>query len=474
MVKSGIIHTSADTKANRRALLLTYHFPPGNAVGAMRWEKFSRYFSEHDWAIDVIADHPNVVSAEGKERLASLPPGVRVYGVPTTPITSERLINTLWGLKNRLRAPAAGHDPGTTQTQQPVRATSLPREEIRWRLGSLHSWKSAYVAWGDYANGMRWARDVMRTARREFVTGTHSVVISCGPPHLVHEAARRIAKRTGIPFVMDMRDPWSLVQRLPITFANPLWYRYAKKYEQRVIATASMVVANTDKQRSALARLYPEAANKIITVMNGYDDEPLPEGKRQDRFTALYAGTIYLDRDPRPLFDAASKLVAEMRVRPEDFQVLFVGDVATYGGVSTRQLASEAGIGEFFDVKPRMPREEVYGLMAGAHLLVLLPQDSDMAVPAKLYEYCRFDSSVLALAKQGSSVEAVLRGSGASVVDPHDVDGMFNTLKSAYMRHLDGSNPERVHLDQKFSRGSQANVFLDALDDRLGWTPEPT
>ena len=93
---------------------------------------------------------------------------------------------------------------------------------------------------------------------------------------MVHDAARRVARTAGVPFVVDMRDPWSLVERVPEVLANPLFLSLARRYERRTFTKASLIVANTEAARDALAQVYPELSTRMIAVMNGYDDEPLP------------------------------------------------------------------------------------------------------------------------------------------------------------------------------------------------------
>src|SRR5262249_5100160 len=48
-----VVVTSEANGADR-LLLVSYHFPPDRAVGALRWRKFARYAAERGWALDVI------------------------------------------------------------------------------------------------------------------------------------------------------------------------------------------------------------------------------------------------------------------------------------------------------------------------------------------------------------------------------------------------------------------------------------
>src|SRR2546423_13559633 len=71
------------TPAGRRLLLISYVFPPTQASGSLRWQKLSHYAAEHGWSFDVITLDPSCITAPDFDRLADLPRGTRVYGVPS-------------------------------------------------------------------------------------------------------------------------------------------------------------------------------------------------------------------------------------------------------------------------------------------------------------------------------------------------------------------------------------------------------
>jgi len=102
-----------------------------------------------------------------------------------------------------------------------------------------------------------------------------------------------------------------------------------------------------------------------------------------------------------------------------------------------------------------------------ATMLVSLPQDSDLAIPSKIFEYMQFDAWLLALAKHGSATELLLRDSGADVVAPLDVDAMAALIHDRYQQYACGVRPLCIARDQRFSRRGQATILFDALDELL-------
>jgi glycosyltransferase involved in cell wall biosynthesis len=451
--------------ASRRLLLISALFPPAPDVGALRWQKMARHVAERGWELDVLMQHPDDLASPDWSRLSDLPPGTRLFGLRPPSVPLVEAVETVWrwlrALEARVspgRRDAVGGDARRTR---PSRPESIPRREIGWSLGELRGYVRAFNAWSLYAELDRWARQASAVARRIADRGAHDAVVSSGPPHAAHEAARRVSLRTGLPFVMDMRDVWGLAQRCSESIASPLLLHLAHRYERRAVAQASLVVANTEAARTAMVRVHPEAARRIVTVMNGFDEEPLPPARPEGRFVIAYAGSIYLDRDPGCLFRAARMVIDELALSPSELAVRFIG-VSDFGAPLT-EMAAAAGIADFFEFGGTCPRAQALEFLAQASMLVILPQDTDMAVPAKLFEYVRFDAWLLAVADRGSAIETVLRGTAADVVSSADVAAIAAVLRRRYEEHVAGVRPRAI-AEPRLSRRHQAALLLDAFE----------
>ena len=64
-------------------------------------------------------------------------------------------------------------------------------------------------------------------------------------------------------------------------------------------------------------------------------------------------------------------------------------------------------------------------------------------VPAKLFEYVRFDSWLLVLAEPRSATAQLFRGTTADVVAPNDVDGMADVIERRYLEFVSRPNVPR-------------------------------
>ena len=454
---------SALSGQDRRLLLISYHFPPSNTAGALRWRKLAGPAAGRGWSLDVVTLDPSPGGHGSPDGLADLPPGTRVFGVAAPVLKRDRFVSsvmrTIRGIRGRTTVKS--EPAGATKAQGATPARSPAPAGPAARPGAL---SRAYAALLDYAMHGRWSRDAAALANRLAEGTSYDAVISCGPPHMAHVAARDVAGRHGLPLVIDLRDPWRLVERLADVIDSPLWRWQAMARERRIIPHASLVVMNTEPARDAMRALYPAAAQRIIAVMNGFDDEPTPPPVRGRKFVVTYTGSIYLDRDPRPLFEAARRLVERRGLTPGDFAITFVGAVQEGKGGPTMAIARELGIEPYIELLPHRPRSELLGLLAGSAVLLSLPQDSHMAIPSKVFEYMQFDAWILALAEPHSAVARLLAGSPADVVAPGDIDRIADVLDRRLAQYRAGDYAVRLGVDRRFSRRGQAALLFDALE----------
>jgi len=464
--------------ARPRILLVSWHFPPGQSAGALRWEQLARHAARRGWELDVLTVDPAELGRRDDSRLERLPAGTRVFGVPAPEPVAARLeavLHVAWrGLRGtrgtrvgRSGSDASGATDAPDQAPDTERPASLGRSETRLRPWSPGDWRRAFFAWVETRRQAAWAAEAVRIGRELLSAETGvRLVLSCGPPHEAHEAGRRLATDGGLSFVMDLRDPWSQVQRLPEHVASPIWYGIASRHERRCVRAADLVVANTEPARDALAAEYPDAEQRIISVMNGFDEEPLRDASVREvaaggRFVLAHAGTVYLDRDPRPLFRALARLSRTRDVGPDRLGMTFFG--CTDEGV--RRIAEDEGVGAYVELVPFLSRYELARRLFACPVLVVLPQDSDMAIPSKVFEYLRYPAWVLAMAEPDSATGRVLRDTPAAVVSASNVHRLAARLADWFERFESGERPgPAARSAPQLSRRAQADRLFDRLE----------
>jgi hypothetical protein len=450
-----------------KALLISYHFPPGQAAGALRWEKLTRLGVERGWAFDVVSAHPDDLVRLDTGRAESLPTEVGLYGAHAGHSRLERLEAPLRAARAYLRR---SRETSAEPADAPVSSAGpnlIPRDEVRFEPLSRASWKRAHGALIEHGHAASWGRHARRVGRRLLASGTHELIVSCGPPHIAHETARRLARASGLSFAMDLRDPWASVDGALEYYASPLWFRIAERLEAHAVSEAALVVMNTEPARDVMRERYPERAADIIAVPNGFDDEPSPEPTHGHRFLIAYAGTVYIDRSPENLLQATQRVIDRLDLGPHDIGVELMGQMGAINGRSVEQMARDAGVEAYVRTHPPGTLAEVERFMAAAAVAVSLPQAVPQAIPSKIFDYMRFPAHLLVLATPDNAAARLLRGSSAHVVDPANVEGLARLIQQLYTDYRAGRRPEPMTQYAEFSRRHRADQLFSALDSVL-------
>ena len=472
------IHPLADVEVppGSRLLLLSYHFPPGQAAGARRWEKIVHFAKARGLGVDVFTLAPEDLPSADFDRLAGLPEGTRVFGIPSVRSPLGRVIDLaargLRALRRRRPAPSAAA-PSAGTPSSPSASTWVKRVETSWSLTSPGGLSRATQAALEFYDGASWARAAARQATAIHRSGQHVAIVSCGPPHMVHRAGAQLSKELGLPLIADLRDPWSLAERVHISVGSRLWFHLAERFESRAFEQASVIAMNTPSAAAAVRDRYPALADRIISVTNGFDRDPTPPPDQGATFVVAYAGSIYVDRSPRNLFRAVRQVATSLDLSGEDLQVELMGHRGLIDGQTIEEMIIDEQVDDFVTLHPAGTERDVAALLSRAAVLLNLPQDSHLAIPSKIYEYMVYPAWLLALAERGSATAEILSGTAADVVDPADVEGIAAMLTRCLLDYRAGKRPTPVARDETLSRAHQAGLLLDALEHSISGGLEP-
>jgi glycosyltransferase involved in cell wall biosynthesis len=352
--------------ADRKLLILTYHFPPSSAAGAHRLLGFVRHLPKFGWQCAVVA-----------------PPGL-----PWEP--SDRAL--------RERVP---DDTAVYTAQYPSGLLTKPLRKA-----------FPYAAWLP----MAWA-----ACRRALRDQRPDALLTSGPPHIIHLLGHHLRRRHGFSWVADFRDPWSAGGNSDIHGRVPAgWEAWAEK---AVLRGADRIVGNTPRAKEILASAYPGEAPKMAAITNGYDPEnfelasgrALPSESRT--VDIIHPGEIYANRDPGPFLEAISKLDPAAIPDGRSLRVRFIGRLGP-GAPQIEVLIRDFRLEGVATFSGQVSYVRSLDEMMRADILLLLDSSRRRAgVPAKLFEYVGAGRPILALAEPESDVAWVLRESGA----PHRV-----------------------------------------------------
>jgi glycosyltransferase involved in cell wall biosynthesis len=218
--------------------------------------------------------------------------------------------------------------------------------------------------------------------------------------------------------------------------------------ERIVVRWADRVVTTTDRMRNAMLARYPSLPpEKFVCIPNSIDTDGIRSTQGVEPFeklTITYAGTLYFDRTPEPLFRAVADVIATGRGSVNDIRIVLLGDCRKINGRDTEIVVREYGLDEVVQVIDRVPYPQAVEMMRKSHLLlVLAPQGHELVVPAKIYDYLGTGSVVITLAEPGATADLMHETQCGRCFSHADIAGMRDyiagLLEDRSYRHLRNS-----------------------------------
>ena len=421
-----------------RALIVSYYFPPAGGGGVQRVLKLCKHLPAFGWDVDVLApDDPKWV-AHDPGLAAEIPPATVVHRARYRGPSDERPVADVL-------AGARGLSGAVTRARIYGRRLLLPDPRVVW------------------------VPDAARAASRIVRDRSADVVLTSSPPSSAHMVGSLVARRTGVPWVADMRDSW---------LANPHRRYEARSVRvkravletmaRRTFARASAMTTVTDaiaEEARALAR--PGTPTTVISNGCDFDEFAGLEHTPSDRLRILHAGFFFGKRTPRPFLEALHRLLAD---RPELRNVIearFVGGFRT----ADREWAETLGLGGTLRIDGFLPHDRALAAMKSADaLLLLIPRSGGLGtsvLSGKLFEYLAAERPVLALVPPEGIAADLLRSTGlARIADPDDVPGIraqIEDLVEAWKGGGLGDRPLPAELRERLDRRTRASEMADVL-----------
>jgi hypothetical protein len=455
----------------KRVLMLAYFFPPSKAAGTFRTLRFVRDLPHCGWTPSIVTVRERTYLAVEVDPalVAKVPAAVVVRRTPAPPFHRwyKRTIEFAKSCR-RGRARTAGApspSPGAT-------ATAGPAGAVAKRL-SLLDWIYMLARTPDIDAG--WYLFALVRGLWAVVRERPHVLYATGGPWTTFLVARDLARWTGLPLVLDYRDPWT--HNPAVVRSGNVFEAWALRLERTVVARAQAIVANTDVLRETLVAGHGESVrDRIVVLHNSYDaaDYAGPAPERDPCFTFTYVGALYDAHSPEPLLQGVAELV---RTRPDlrrTFRVRLVGSGA--GRVAARVQA--LGLADVVEVRDPVPHAEAVRLQRAAHALLLfltVASEHSTFVPSKLYEYVAAERPILAVTR-GGALDGLLRRRGLTrwIRRPEDAAGIAADMIEVLDLHARGALPTLPATTvESFSGRAAAARLAATLDAVVAGTPFP-
>ena len=418
----------------KKVLFVTYSFPPDAEVGGKRTARFCRFLPE--FGIEPLVLTIEERFYEALDRSYTAPPGLEV--IRTGAVSNPLDIYRRWAIRRRARLPKSTPVKVTNAAARSANGTEAPSvSSLKSNL--LLALQTPDRFWGWYWHAV--ARGTRLVRERNI-----QAIVSSAQPWTSHLVARAIRRKTGVPWIADFRDAWTLD---PWWSLRSTWLDSCnKRLQAKVVHDADRVVCIADAMADDFRRRYSDAPpGKFLTITNGIEGEisppePLPPHEPRILF---HLGSLYGDRRLENLFRAVIKLIKDGDVRPGSWKLLFVGLIDDQILLRARDEIAYLQQQGMLEIRDRIPFDEGQKALRSADILLLVQGDHPYAMPAKFYEYLVTGRPILVLAKGGTLARLVEEiGVGVSVDVDHVDDIAAGLMKALRLLALTPSVYERM------------------------------
>ena len=426
----------------KKFLYIAYYFPPFPSIASMRSWKLAKYIRELGWEPVVLASESDV--------------GEWGYSLPDVDV--HRIENKLFmeGPSRKTKARLTGiYHPasGTTRTKNMPDFIYRAARSSKWALREIFAFPDDYNDWRKKA--LEYARNLVSQVKID-------LILSTSGPFSSHIVASTLSKETGIPWVADYRDLWSLNHN---SIHTSIRRAIERKYEVTVVESASAIITVSDPLSFVQKELLQM---ETMTITNGFDPEDYQEEVDSDPiFSVIYTGNVYEGKqNPSLLFEAIDRLLTNGQIERDKLEIHFYGPERR----PLVNLLKGKGIDDMVHIHDGIPFTECVRRQKAATVLLFLnwndPREKGL-FSGKLFEYLGARRPILAISRnQGSVVDKLIETTRAGVVldDPAEI---ACTLKKWYDQfYRIGSLPyEGVETEiMKYNRKNQAKQFAELFD----------
>ena len=399
----------------RRLVVITCSFPPDGYVGGLRWGGITKYLTRLGWKVAVVT-----AASPGGDDAAI---GVQVEWCPR-----------LWTLGDGyrlLRRLTFGKSLGLSRTISRVPRPAWPRGLLR-QLGNE---VATFLSFPDEGHG--WILRAALRARSVIRQFQPQVVVSTGPPHSAHLVAGMATMGKAVRWFIDLRDPWAgplpKVWQSHRRLGTRVFRTLTPRLERLAFRAAHGVITNTPQLAEVLAAKYPNVP--VVCVPNGVDPDGVPSPARH-RYPGLgiaYTGRLYAGRDLGPVMRALGIFLEH---HPEaaraGSKLRIAGDADSGHAQVFNDAVAAAGVEQYVEVLGLLSRADALDVVSQSRVAVVLAQDQELQIPAKLYESVAMGVPTLVVAPAASAAGVEGNRLGALVRESGDVEGIAGVLEQLW------------------------------------------
>lgn len=435
-----------DGSARRRGVLMVnYLFPPIGGAGVQRNLKFTKYLGEVGWDPTVLTVRNVNHYTFDRSLMDEVPASVRV--VRTESLDPLRVSRALV----RAEQPRSRESSGGS-SRRSLLSEGSPLVQLYRTVRDVAAFPDGQAGWIPFA---------VRAGLQVISEGGIDAIMGCPHPLSTAVVAAILARRTGLPYLLDFRDGW--LDDPYLSRPTPAHLAAHRRAEAWTVGHADAVTVYGDPLAEAFVQRYPAIEGRVHTITNGFDPadlegiEPMP--RTPGRARLVYSGSLYVHHEPNldAFCRAVSSAPAEFRDRLE---IVFVGQ--NYDG--SAELVDRHGIGDMVTFLGYRSHYEALRYLASADAALLFIRVGDTSsITGKVFEYIGLNVPILGALEAHGACGGVLSQADRAdwIAAPNDAAAI-----AAVLGRLDQAGWPRPDSEGAlaFSRRRHTEILAAVLD----------
>lgn len=367
----------------KRALIITYYWPPAGGPGVQRWLKFVKYFKEFDVEPIVFAPENPSYPLFDNNLESDIPEDTEIIKFPIQEPYKLAKIFSKKKTKQFSSGIISGQDKSVLEKLMLyVRGNFfIPDARIGWVKPSVN-FLTSYIK-----------------------ENPVDVIITTGPPHSLHLIGMQLQKKLNIKWIADFRDPWTTIHYHSSLKLTENSHKKHKTLESKVLNAADQIVVTSPTTKKEFQTI---TSQPITVITNGYDKLENSPVSLDAAFSISHIGSLLSERNPMILWEVIEELCNENSNFKKDLKLKFAGIISDEikNILKVKSLINQA---EFLGY---LPHKEALLLQRKSQILLLIEIDSpetNAILPGKIYEYLAARRPIIALGPEKSDIKQILK-----------------------------------------------------------------
>ncbi len=428
----------------RRLLLISPYFPPANIIGAKRAVNLVQGIHDTDgWDVVVLASKP--FKEIDANKALSLPEGVNVnYGFESflRPFV-KFLVKLIF---------TPDHSKEKSEQRRAKKRTSgnnkPPKKKLSYTPFDQYLW--------DVPGALRNGKKIIKKFKPDVIWVNADPWSGLLVGHI-------LSKRTGIPWVVDMRDPWTVFHKKMLNRPK-LTRKIIYHYERLFLESCGNAIFNSKNAYNAYLNVYGKEINKKFTfIRNAFNESLFENGSKlaDKKFVFGYFGSFRSFVSSEKVLEAFASFVRKNQLSSDEVGLIVNGSVDSqfWDSLDSSEISDYVTINEEVSVS-----ETLSLLRSWDVLLMMVSPDYKWMIPAKLYDYLIAQKPIIAISNNEEVNEIITETQSGTAVSFEHIDAIAEVFSKHFSEGRRGKL-QNDELIEPYGHQEQSKKFLQVLSN---------